>query len=95
VSGAEVAYQLHLGEYQKASDVAAGAIASMALPVILAHANRPYLGFVYSVWVAANTAYNALDNAYSFALEILDGLGTPEIGSDRGNDKAMFVELEL
>jgi tetratricopeptide (TPR) repeat protein len=70
VSGTEVVYQLHLGEYQKAFDVAAGSLSAMALPVILAHVNRPYLGFVYSLFVAASTAYNAMENAYSFALEL-------------------------
>jgi tetratricopeptide (TPR) repeat protein len=70
VSGAEVAYLLQLGEYQKACDVAIGTVSAMALPAILAMANRPYLGFVYSVWMAASTAYNAVENAYSFALEL-------------------------
>jgi hypothetical protein len=94
VSGAEVAYQLHLGEYQKAGDVAVGAIGSMALPVILAHANRPYLGFVYGLFVAASTAYNAMENAYSFALELLEG---PKLmaGLDSESDSATVVGLEL
>jgi hypothetical protein len=72
VSGADVAYQLQLGEYQKACDVAIGAGSAMALPVILAMLNRPHLGFVYSMWVAASTAYNAIENAYSFALELTE-----------------------
>jgi hypothetical protein len=76
VSGAEVVYQLHLGEYQKACDVAIGASAAMALPAILAMANRPYLGFVYGAWVAATTAYNAVENAYSFVLELVGEEGS-------------------
>jgi hypothetical protein len=36
----------------------------------LAHANRPYLGFVYGLVIAASTAYNAMENAYSFVLEL-------------------------
>jgi Tfp pilus assembly protein PilF len=67
VSGAEVAYQLHLGEYQKACEVAISTASAMALPAVLAVLNRPYLGFIYGVWMAASTAYNAIENAYSFA----------------------------
>jgi hypothetical protein len=33
---------------------------------------RPYLGFAYGAWMAMNTAYNAITNAYSLALELAD-----------------------
>jgi hypothetical protein len=70
VSGAEVVYQVQLGEYQKAFNTGAATLNAMALPYILAMCNRPYLGFAYGIWVAASTAYNAVLNAYSFVLEL-------------------------
>jgi hypothetical protein len=73
ISGAETAYQLYEGEYQKAFDVAAGTLSAMALPIILAYANRPYLGLVYSLFLVATTAHNSMENAYSFAMELVEG----------------------
>jgi hypothetical protein len=70
VNGAEVAYQLHSGEYHKAFNTGAATLNAMALPYILTMCNRPYLGFAYGIWVAASTAYSAVINAYSFALEL-------------------------
>jgi hypothetical protein len=70
VNGAEVVYQLYSEEYQKAFNIGAATLNAMALPYILAMCNRPYLGLAYGVWVAASTAYNAVLNAYSFALEL-------------------------
>jgi hypothetical protein len=70
VSGAEVVYQVHLGEYHKAFNTGAATLNAMALPYILAMCNKPYLGFAYGIWVAASTAYSAVLNAYSFALEL-------------------------
>jgi hypothetical protein len=67
---AETMYQLQLGEYRTAFSVAAGTVSAMALPVILAMANRPYLGFAYGAWIATSTTYGAITNAYSFATEI-------------------------
>jgi tetratricopeptide (TPR) repeat protein len=91
VSGAEVAYQLHLGEYQKACDVAIGASSAMVLPAILAIVNRPYLGFIYGAWVAASTAYDALENAYSFALEL--ELIASQMPGGESNDAMRFEDL--
>jgi tetratricopeptide (TPR) repeat protein len=70
VSGAEVTYQVHSGEYHKAFNTGAATLNAMALPYILAMCNRPYLGFAYGIWVAANTAYTAALNAYSFVQEL-------------------------
>jgi tetratricopeptide (TPR) repeat protein len=70
VSGAEIAYQLHSGEYHSAFNTGAATLSAMALPYILAMCNRPYLGFAYGILVAASTAYTAALNAYSFVLEL-------------------------
>jgi tetratricopeptide (TPR) repeat protein len=69
IAGTETLYQLQLGEYQQAFNVASSTIAAMALPVILAVANRPYLGIAYGAWMTAVNAYGAITNAYSFATE--------------------------
>jgi hypothetical protein len=72
IAGAETLYQLQLGEYQQAFKIASSAISAMALPVILTLATRPYLGLAYGAWITASTAYGAITNAYSFALEFSD-----------------------
>jgi hypothetical protein len=72
IAGAETIYQLQLGEYQQAFNVASSTLGAMALPVILAMANRPYLGLAYGAWMAAVNAYGAVTNAYSFVLELSD-----------------------
>jgi hypothetical protein len=70
ISGAEVIYQMHLSEYQKAFEVATTTLSAMFLPALLAMANRPYLGFVYGVWIATSTVYNTALNAYSLTLDL-------------------------
>jgi hypothetical protein len=70
IAGTEALYQLQLGEYQQAFNIASTTISAMALPVILAMANRPYLGVAYGAWIATSTAYGAITNAYSFATEL-------------------------
>jgi hypothetical protein len=72
IAGAETLYQLYLGEYQKSFYVASSTISAMALPVILAMVNRPYLGIAYAAFMVASTAYGAITNAYSFVLEVSD-----------------------
>jgi tetratricopeptide (TPR) repeat protein len=72
IAGAETLYQLQLGEYQKAFNVASSTMSAMVLPVILAMANRPYLGLAYGAFMAAVNAYGAVTNAYSFYLEVSD-----------------------
>jgi tetratricopeptide (TPR) repeat protein len=69
IAVAETLYQLQLGEYQQAFNIASSTMIAMALPFILAMANRPYLGVAYGVWMTASTAYCAITNAYSFATE--------------------------
>jgi hypothetical protein len=76
IAGAEILYQLQLGEYQKAFNVASTTMSAMALPIILAIANRPYLGLAYGAWMTASTAYGAITNAYSFAMELSDNDAT-------------------
>jgi hypothetical protein len=69
IAGAETLYQLQLGEYQKAFYTAATTTSAMALPIILAMANRPYLGLAYGALVILGTGYSAITNAHSFAVE--------------------------
>jgi hypothetical protein len=71
VSGVEVVYQMHLGEYQKAFNSGTATLNAMALPYILAVGNRPYLSFAYVLCVTMQTMYNAIDNAYGFILELM------------------------
>jgi hypothetical protein len=69
IAGTETLYQLQLGEYQQAFKIASTTMRAMALPVILAMVNRPYLGLAYGAWITASTAYGVITNAYSFATE--------------------------
>jgi tetratricopeptide (TPR) repeat protein len=69
IAGAETLYQIQLGEYKKPFHVASSTISAMSLPVVIAIANMPYLGVAYGALIASSTAYGAITNAYSFALE--------------------------
>jgi tetratricopeptide (TPR) repeat protein len=76
ITGAETLYQLHLGEYHKAFNVASNMMSAIALSAILAMATRPYLGLAYGALVTSRTAYDAVTNAYSFAMEFSSEAGT-------------------
>jgi tetratricopeptide (TPR) repeat protein len=72
IAGTEAMYQLQLGEYQQAFNIASSTMSAMTLPIILAMANRPYLGLAYGAWMSTVNAYSAITNAYSFSLEVSD-----------------------
>jgi tetratricopeptide (TPR) repeat protein len=70
VSGAEAAYQLQQGEYQKAFGIVTTTAAFTSLPYVIAYTGRVELKLGYLLCITGYTAYHAIANALSFAQEL-------------------------